>query len=166
MNKMKIETLGDLSNLLKEPEPKPKAEVADNIPWHYLVEYVLEVFSKDEYPEECERVEVYDHSYITIRGDYDSDMYYSECVCNADPHDYLPTAFTGHFELDEWESGVYRMVYGVKCGGEKYWTDCGYEYDAWEDYDLISKYHCTDKEAAFVREGFADDMIPFEDGQQ
>lgn len=125
------------------PEENP---IVNKTKWDYIVEYIVDI----RYPEDPE---ILDYSYITLIGDMNSDCYFSECVCNARENDILPTEITGHLNLqdtskmDVSKPGVYRLVFGVKTGGEKVWTDCGYEYDAWEEYDLLSQYMFTEKEA-------------------
>ena len=125
--------------------PEERNESKSTLQWHYIVEYIVDL----RVPEDPQ---ILNYVYITLRGDMDSDMYFSECVCNAQPDDFLPTEFTGHLNLsdttnmDVSEPGVYRLTFGVTTQSSKTWTDCGYEYDAWEEYDLIAQYKFTNKE--------------------
>ena len=129
--------------LFKEEEPANLAWTKS--PFNYIAQYVIDMRNLDD-------PEILDYSYIPISGDMDADMYYSECVQNA-----LVDEFTQREMVKPgWkiEPGVYRVVFGVNCCSDKYWTDCGYEYDAWEEYDMISKYKFTDKEVEVCWNGF------------
>lgn len=129
-----------------EPEENP---ATNKTKWHYIVEFIVDL----RYPEDPD---ILDSSYLTMIGDMNSAFYFSECVDNVSPSDILPTEVTGHLnlqdtsEMDVSQPGVYRLTFGAKTFGEKYWTDCGYEYDAWETYELLAHYKFTEREATIL----------------
>jgi len=138
-----------LQDLLTKPEPKKNTDVKGPtwpFNWHYMVEFVVDLREREDGGDP----EILKREYITLVGDMDSDAYFSECVWNALPSDFLPTHGRGiNFETDEFdirEPAVYRFTFGVRTQGEKYWTDCGYEYDSWEEYTLINFYKFTEEE--------------------
>lgn len=147
----------NLDNFLKATKVIPNENpVVNKTKWDYIVEYIVDI----RYPEDPD---ILTYSYITLVGGMDSDCYFSECVGNATKSDILPTKITGHLNLEDTSKmdvstpGVYRLVFGVKTGGEKYWTDCGYEYDAWEEYELIAQYMLTEKETEYCFQDLRED---------
>ena len=135
--------------------------------WDYIAMFVFEISDPKEFPEESERVEIFERQMIPVSGTMDSECYYSECLDRAEASDILDPFFREgqrppEIDLDKLPPGVYRMVFGVNTRGDKYWTDCGYEYDAWEEYHLISQYKYTDKEAEVC---FGGDRDPFGEQQ-
>ena len=111
----------------KEKEPERETII---VKWHYVAEYIVDLLDNDP--------EILNSSYVTVSGSMDSECYYSECVSNANIEDFI--------DPKEYSPGVYRFVFGVRALGDSYWTDCGMEYDAWEEYDLFSMYKYTDEE--------------------
>ena len=125
---------------IDQEEPKNEAVVSNTMKYHYIAQYVIDVRNDPYDPE------ILDFSYIAISGDMDADMYYSECVSNAMVDDLIPAMESGDPGGMVLLPGVYRAAFGVNVCGDKSWTDCGYEYDAWEEYDLISLYRFSDRE--------------------
>ena len=89
--------------------------------------------------------ELLDYQVMPVNAGLDNECYYDECASNADLQDFLPN------EFEKREDGVYRLLLGVVTKGTKYWTDCGYEYDAWEEYEIITDFKYTDHHAEFMR---------------
>lgn len=133
---------------LNEAEPKNTTTVLNKMKYHYIATYVVDLRDEPYDPE------ILDYSYIAINGDMDSDMYFSECVSNATVDELIPAMEAGDPGGMVLTAGVYRAVFGVITEGSCDWTDCGYEYDAWEEYDLISLYQFTDKEVEVCWNGF------------
>ena len=125
---------------LGQEEPKNETKISKTMKYHYIAEYVIDLRDDPYDPE------ILDFSYIAIDGDMDADSYYSECVSGAMLDDLIPAMEAGDPGGMVLTSGVYRVVLGVNIGSSCDWTDCGYEYDAWEEYDLISLYMFSDKE--------------------
>ncbi len=143
--------LDDFVNLLTmKPEVPLTTKV--HFQWDYVAQFIVWIRDPEEYPEESERVEILDSQHIPVRGTLDSECYYSECISNAQPSDILETDYTGKYQIDfeQMPPGFYRMVFGVVCKSDKQWTDCGYEYDAWEEYEKISQYKYDEKEEKFM----------------
>lgn len=140
MSETELELFKRLSKM--KPEENP---TVNKTKWHYIVEFIVDLRCPED-------PDILDSKYLTLIGDTNSDCYFSECVDNVTPSDILPTEVSGHLnlqdtsEIDVSEPGIYRLTFGAKTSGEKYWTDCGYEYDAWEEYELLSQYKFTERE--------------------
>ena len=144
----------DLSKLKEglKVDPDVTKEVT-NTTWDYIASFIVDLRNEYDY-------EILDRSYITVRGTMDSECYFSECLHNAELTSFLNTEFTGKLNIDM-EPGVYRLVYGVNAKGDSYWTDCGMEYDAWEEYELLNSYKYTEKEEQYTKP-FEEEMIQLE----
>jgi len=118
--------------------PKEPATTINNSPYDYIAEYIVDL----RHPEDPQ---ILNDKYITICGNLDSEMYFDECVTEASITDILPISSIKEVG-EKYLPGVYRITLGVKCESSKYWTDCGYEYDAWEAYELLGQYMLTEEE--------------------
>lgn len=110
--------------------------------WDYIVCFVVDLRHKHDF-------HITTRKYISLTGQMDNDFYFSERVADANLTDFLDTKVT-NVVVDS--PGVYRLVYGVSAKGSKYWTDCGWEYDAWEEYELLARYQYTEQEIAYLRD--------------
>jgi len=88
--------------------------------FNYLVSYEIDINDKL----------ILSHTLISINGDLSAECYYAECANN--------TVFSDIQDLiEDYEIGIYRILLGANCIGEKYLTDLGYEYDAWQEYEIL-----------------------------
>ena len=92
-----------------------KNQATKSVKWHYIAQYTIHAMGEQGY-------EVIDRSMINLHGSMDSHLYYSECLSESDPKDFMDGI--------DLELGVYQLVFGVVTCGSESWTDCGYEYDA------------------------------------
>jgi len=139
---MTIKTLKDLREVFDRNKNEPVAIARNTTVWHYIVRYVIDLRNAEDY-------QIIDSNYISLETDMNSECYHGECVENETIQDIVGSEYTGHVKFDG-EPGVYVYVLGAKCQGSKTWTDCGYEYDAWQEYDVLSVYRYTDEEAEFL----------------
>lgn len=124
-----------------------------NSKYHYIATYILDACNLDD-------IEILHSEFITIQGDMDADLYYSECVLNETVDELWAVVHRPHWTTPP---GIYRIVFGATCDGDKCWTDCGYEYDAWQNYTMLSKYRLTEKEIQMCWKGWAnlEDVVEF-----
>ncbi len=113
-------------------------------PYDYIATYIVDARNLDD-------MEILHCEFITVRGDMDAELYYSECVQNAPVDELWTCALKPHWNPPP---GMYRIVVGVECDGSEYHTDCGTEYDAWENYTMLSKYQLTEKEIQMCWKGW------------
>ena len=124
-------------------KPKPQHNITK---WDYVYNAILEIRDDEEGRKE---VEIFSSSYLPLNGGLNSDCYYSECVADAEPSDFLFINGIGKLETTL-EPGIYRFTCGVKTDGGYSWTDIGYEYDAWETYEILAYYKFTDEEVPYI----------------
>jgi len=142
--------MSELTDLFSElNDDKPTNKTVSDSKYHFIVSYIID----NRYTPDPE---VLDYHYITVKGDMDSDMYFSEVVQNAAQDDLDEI-------LEGVEEGIYRLVLGVTIESYRSWTDWGYEYDEDHYYDLISKYQLTEKEISICCDGWCnvDDTVEF-----
>ena len=96
--------------------------------WNYIVSYCVDTSVPD----------ILDVKPVSISANMDTDLYFHECATNADMDSFMDDD-----RLKDLEPGMYQLTFGVVAKGDSYWTDCGYEYDAWEEYELIGMYKYT-----------------------
>jgi len=130
----------DLLNIEKSDPHCP--QLIQNSPHDYIVSYVIEYFSDED-------KHIVNHQHIPFFCDNDNAMYYSECVKNADVDAIWEVVKENASDI---EAGIYNVILFAKCQGSETWTDCGYEYDAWEDYSLISLYRLRDDDIKYQQE--------------
>ncbi len=112
--------------------------------YHYIATYIIDAHNLAD-------IEILSHSFMTVRGDMDTDMYYSECAGNETIDELWAVVRTPHWDPPP---GMYRIVVGAECDGTEGWTDCGHEYDAWQNYTLMSKYQLTENEIQLYWKGW------------
>ena len=141
-------------------EPKHPSDI-NKTTWEYILQVIIDM-------REPEDIFIVDRHYICLVGDMNVESYFDECVANVEPRNLLDILITGHIDKDKLSPpGIYRMVFGGNTGSDQTWTDCGYEYDAWEEYDLISSYKYPKEDEEYIEVMYKDifsEMIPnFED---
>ena len=126
-------------------EPKEPSYGMCKVDYDYIASFIVDLRHQ---PDD----EILDRQYVAVNGTFDSSHYYSECVSNTDLEHFIQNR-------DEIPDGVYQMAFQVTCKGEKYWTDCGYEYDAWEEYEMISCVELTEDEYMFLLKERHDEYV-------
>ena len=139
IEKVEPNVLTDFAIALKVM-PKPSNDFKPG--YDYIAAFVVDLRHE---PDWC----ILDRQYMSCGAGLDADMYYSECVENADLNSFMSTNIFGKLEVTE-APGVYRLVFEVNCHSSESWTDCGLEYDAWETYNLISRAQFDEQETKYM----------------
>lgn len=103
-------------------------------------------------------VEVFDIETFPLRGTIDGRMYFYEVASEASIVDWMPDTKRVEHDPDNGkfsymteytgEPGIFIYMLGVRTFGSSYETSWGTEYDAWEEYDVLSVTPYSEKETA------------------
>lgn len=151
-----LSSLEVLSEKLGTSLRTAKTNNINYVDYDYVAAFIVDLRHEPDY---C----IIDRKYIAVSGNLNSDMYYSECVQNADLTHFLETEITGKLITAKIVSGVFRLVYAVTCHGEEYNTQDGVEYDSWETYQLLTKTELSVEELKFIEEPEVDILQQLED---